>query len=85
MSFIVQNHDAAQRLANQIPGATPEMILAAMGRESKYGKDWKAKQYGNYGGVHFDDWQIDPNGKHVPVAVGQRGVRPFLRGQIGTF
>jgi hypothetical protein len=85
VAFIKQNYPAAQRLANQIPGVTPEMMLAAMGLECTFGKDWKATQYGNYGGVHFDDWYTDPNGKHIPVTQGQRGVRPFLPGQTGTF
>jgi hypothetical protein len=85
VDFIKQNYLAAQRLANQIPGVTPEMMLAAMGLESTYGTDWKATQHGNYGGVHFDDWYIDPNGKHIPVTQGQRGDKPFLPGQTGTF
>jgi hypothetical protein len=85
VDFIRQNHAAAQRLANQIPGVTPEMMLAAVGRECKYGQDWKAIQYGNYGGDHFDDWYTDANGKHIPVTQGQRGDKPFLPGQTGTF
>jgi len=85
VDFIRQNHAAALRLANQIPGVTPEMMLAAMGRECHFGADWKAVQYGNYGGVHFADWYTDANGKHIPVNQGQRGNKPFLPGQTGIF
>jgi hypothetical protein len=64
--FVTKNWAAAQRLASQLPGVTPEQFLTALGTENNYGADRKASQYGNYGGIHHD-----PSKGYFP---GQTGV-----------
>jgi hypothetical protein len=86
LNFVRQNYAAAHRLANQIRGVTPEMVLAALGREGDYGNNWMATNHGNYGGIHFDDYVgFDAQHRAIPVQIGQRGIRPYLPGQTGTF
>jgi hypothetical protein len=67
--FVTKNWPAAERLAGQINGATPEQVLTALGSENKYGSDPKASQYGNYGGIHFD-----PSHGQAGYFPGQTGV-----------
>lgn len=64
--FVIKNWPAAERLATQLPGVTPEQILTALGAENSYGADAKASRYGNYGGIHYD-----PSKGYFP---GQTGV-----------
>jgi hypothetical protein len=68
--FVDKNWPAAEALAKQLPGATPEQMLAALGSENNYGDNWMAKQKGNYGGIHFDP---------------SRGRAGYFPGQTGVF